>query len=192
MLLAEPWWVNLLILVPFGVYLAGRKSGLALAAPTLIAAASFAAAFGVVEAAVVVYLRAATGLLPGYGGSLAQVADLSSEMYQAGRLLSELPASLLAVEIAREAATMVMLLSVAFLAVASIRQRCAVFLWAFAIWDIVYYIGLWATIRWPSSLLSPDVLFLIPVPWLSQVWLPILVSALTMLAIVLTRKSAER
>jgi len=43
-----------------------------------------------------------------------------------------------------------------------------VFLWAFAIWDIFYYAALWATVRWPLSLRDPDILFLIPVPWLPR------------------------
>jgi len=87
---------------------------------------------------------------------------------------------------------MIMLLSVALLAADSLRERCAVFLWAFAIWDIFYYAGLWATVRWPSSLLTPDVLFLIPVPWVAQVWFPLLVSALTMIAVVFARNTEER
>ncbi len=151
--------------------------------------AFFAAAFGFVEAAVVVYLRAAVGLLPGYGGTLADVVRLSSELYQKSQIHGDLPGSLLTVEVCREIATMVMLVSVTLLTARALAERWAVFLWSFAIWDIGYYFGLWFTVGWPPSLLSPDVLFLIPVPWLAQVWLPILVSALTMIAIVLVKKS---
>ncbi|MGH7809446.1 MAG: hypothetical protein ACREP5_04120, partial [Candidatus Binatia bacterium] len=96
---------------------------------------------------------------------------------------------LLTVEIFREAATLVMLLSIALLSAKCWRERSAIFLWSFAIWDICYYLGLYLTVGWPPSLLSPDVLFLIPVPWLAQVWFPILVSALTMLAVVAVRKA---
>jgi len=32
-------------------------------------------------------------------------------------------------------------------------------------------------IRWPESLKTLDVLFLIPVPWVGPVWLPVTVSA---------------
>jgi hypothetical protein len=78
---------------------------------------------------------------------------------------------------------MVMLLSVALLSAAKPSSRWAAFLWAFALWDIAYYAGLWATVRWPASLIDLDVLFLIPVPWVAQVWFPLLVSALTALAI---------
>ena len=192
MYFAEPWWVNLLILVPIVSYGWWWTDGLAIANRTLVVTAFFGAAFGFVEASVVVYLRAATGQLPGYGGSLADVAKLSSAMFQHAYLLGELPSSLLNIEIIREAATIIMLMSVALLAVSAARERWAIFLWAFAIWDIIYYVGLWATVGWPSSLLTPDVLFLIPVPWFSQVWFPILVSLLTLGAIIATKKKPTR
>jgi hypothetical protein len=187
-LFAEPWWVNLFIFIPFAAFYFWRKRGLAFARKTLVVSAFFGAAFGFVEAAVVIYLRAAVGLLPGYGGSLADVAKLSSEIYQKSQIHGDLPQSLLTVEIFREAATMVMLLSIAFLSAKRWRERWASFLWSFAIWDICYYLGLYLTVGWPPSWFTPDVLFLIPVPWLAQVWFPILVSALTMLAVVLVTK----
>ena len=96
------------------------------------------------------------------------------------------------VEIVREAMTMVMLASVAFLSVRTSRERIAIFLYTFALWDISYYLGLWAVVRWPTSLLTPDVLFLIPVPWYSQVWYPLLVSALTISAVILSVRRKSR
>ena len=191
-LLAKPWWVNLFIFVPFVANFIWRKSGLVISRRILTVAAFFGVAFGFVEAAVVVYLRAAVGLLPGYGGTLGDVARLSSGMFQNAQLLSEMPVSLFTVEVFREAATIIMLLSVTLLATNVLRVRCAVFLWIFASWDISYYVGLWATVRWPPSLLAPDALFLIPVPWVAPVWFPILVSALTMIAVVFARRSGER
>jgi len=191
-LLAEPWWVNLFIFVPFVTYYLWRRKGLAIPISVFLTASLFGIAFGFVEAAVVVYLRAAVGLLPGYGGTLADVANLSAEIYQQAGNLGKLPRSLLTVESIREAATMFMLLSVTFLAVRSSRERWAIFLWIFAVWDIVYYASLWLTIRWPSSFLNPDVLFLIPAPWVAQVWFPILVSALTITAIVLASTSGQK
>ena len=44
-----------------------------------------------------------------------------------------------------------MLLSVAILAEQKRGERFAVFLWIFALWDIGYYVALWATVRWPYS-----------------------------------------
>ncbi|MFA6535879.1 MAG: hypothetical protein WC250_01235 [Candidatus Paceibacterota bacterium] len=188
-LLASPWWVNLLFLVPFIAYWSWRKNRLELTWQVLIIAGIFGIAFGFVEASVVVYLRAAVGLLPGYGGTLSEVANLSAGFYQQAQILTELPKSLVTVEFFREAATMIMLISISLLATKKRAERFAIFLWTFAAWDIFYYVGLKATVGWPTSLLSPDVLFLIPVPWLGQVWFPVLVSLFSMLAIALSRKS---
>lgn len=181
---AQPWPVNLLILIPISTYFAFRRKGLLLSWRRLAALAVFAAAFGFVEAAVVVYLRAAVGLLPGYTGTLSQLQH-SSQGYHQEQSISEFPQSLLTIELYREAATMVMLISAALLAASGTSARWAAFLWIFALWDIAYYAGLWATVRWPASLTDLDVLFLIPVPWIAQVWFPLLVSALTVLAIAL-------
>lgn len=150
----------------------------------------FAMAFGFLEAVVVVYLRAASGLLPGYQGTLADVAKMAGEFYVQADAVKQLPQSLVTLEVLREAATMVMLATVALLSSAKAKGRWATFLWMFAIWDTVYYAGLWATVRWPGSLHDTDVLFLIPVPWIAPVWFPVLVSALTILVVVM--KSATR
>lgn len=156
---AQPLWVNALVLVPFIIYFLWRKEGLRISRGILIITALFGISFGFVEASVVVYLRAAVGLLPGYGGTLSDVVRLSADIYQQAYILGELPKALLRVEIFREMATMVMLLSVALLSAKAFRERFAIFLWTFAIWDIFYYAGLWATVGWPSSLLTADVLF---------------------------------
>ena len=187
-LFAQPWWVNFFVFIPFVAYYLWRKEGLQISSRILIVTALFGISFGFIEASVVVYLRAAVGLLPGYGGTLSDVARLSSDIYQQAQILGELPKSLLRVEFFREIATMVMLLSVAFVSVKAPRERFAIFLWTFAIWDIFYYAGLWATIGCPASLLTADVLFLIPTPWFSQVWFPITVSALVIIAVIFARK----
>ena len=189
-LLAQPWWVNLLIVVPICAYVGFRRESLDLNWSRLAAGAAFAAAFGFVEAAVVVYLRAAGGLLPGYLTSLAAVRN-SVFMYDQSRSVNDFPQSLMTVEVWREAATLVMLISVALLSAARNRERLAMFLWVFAIWDSAYYAGLWATVRWPGSLLDFDVLFLIPVPWLAQVWFPLLISVATAVAIALNTRSKK-
>lgn len=186
-LIAEPWWVNLLVLVPLFAYFSWRRGGVLLARQQLLLSGVFAAAFGFVEATVVAYLRAAVGLLPGYQGTLSDVMRMSGEFYRQSQAINQFPESLLTLEVLREAATVVMLLSVAFLTAMKARSRFAIFLWTFAIWDITYYAALWATVRWPLSLRDPDVLFLIPRPWISPVWFPLLVSALAILAILLVR-----
>lgn len=191
-LIAEPWWVNLLVLVPPFAYFRWRRTGVSLPPPQLLTSGVFAAAFGFVEAVVVVYLRAATGLLPGYQGTLSDVIRRSGEFYQQSQAISQFPQSLLTLEVFREAATIVMLGSVALLTAAKLGSRAAAFLWTFAIWDITYYAVLWATVRWPLSLRDPDVLFLIPRPWISPVWYPLLVSVLAILAVLFTRANPAK
>ena len=139
----------------------------------------FAPSFGFVEGAVAIYLGVAVGLLSGHAGPLSDVARLSADLHgQQSQPLNNLPPSLLRVEVLREAASMLMLLSVAILAHHNRRERFAIFLWIFALWDMGYYVALWATVRWPDSPTSADVLFFIPVPWTSQVWFPLLISIL--------------
>lgn len=186
-LLAQPLWVNVLVFVPVALFFMWRSRGIQISTKKLVVAAIFATAFGFVEATVVVYLRAATGQLPGYIGAPSQIQQTAHPELPT---VNQFPQTLLTLEMVREGATMVMLVSVAFLTVSSRRERWAVFLWTFAVWDISYYAGLWATIRWPTSLKDLDILFLIPVPWLAQVWYPLLVSSLTLITVGLSRREA--
>src|SRR6266511_668393 len=119
----------------------------------------YALAMATVEAAVVVYLRA---LHPGDAPVTA--------------LLYVIPDRLMAIEVGREAATLVMLLAVAALAGRGRWERFLYSSLAFGIWDICYYAWLWVFIGWPSSLLTWAVLFLIPEPWLAPVLAPLIVS----------------
>ena len=119
--------------------------------------AAFAVAMAFVEAAVVVYLREIIG-----AGSVFP--------------MKEIPASLLVVEVGRETATIVILVSVAILSVRGGLRRMGAFLLAFAAWDIFYYLWLYAMIGWPAGLADWDVLFLIPLPWVGPVWSVLLIS----------------
>ena len=191
MILASPWWVNLFALVPIAGYIFWRNRKLSLDKTTLAAGFIFGVAFGFVEAVVVVYLRSASGLLPASFGTLAQAINHSGGVQPVSQVLGALPESLVGIERLREAATIVMLLSVAILGAKNALGRVALFLWTFATWDIAYYAGLWLTLRWPASLGELDVLFLIPQPWISQVWFPLAVSALTMAAVIFSRSPAS-
>jgi len=186
---AHPWWVNLFLLVPLLAYLLFRRKQPRLTSHSLLACAVFALSFGFVEGAIAIYLGAALGLLPASAGTLSDLVRLAPDIdgAQAQQFGNLLPGGLLTVEVIREAATMLMLLSVAILAVGKWRERFAIFLWTFALWDTAYYISLWGMVRWPNSPISVDVLFLIPVPWIAQVWFPILVSILTLVVVLLTR-----
>ena len=119
----------------------------------------FAAAFGYVEAAVVVYLRA-IAYPEGFAFPLKPMAP-----------------ELVLTEIGREAATLLMLLGVAFATERRGYRRWAVFALAFGVWDLVYYLVLKAILDWPENWLTWDVLFLIPAVWTGPVLAPVLVSA---------------
>ena len=122
----------------------------------------WASAFGVAEAAVVVYLRRLC--YPGQpdDGPLFPL-----------RVVDPL---ILRVEMAREAATLLMLLGVCMLAERRPLRRFAVLAFCFGVWDLVYYGTLHAALGWPHGLMEWDVLFLIPEPWSSPVLAPVLVS----------------
>ncbi len=123
---------------------------------------SFAIAMGFLESAVVVYMRA---LLYPEGFDFP---------------LSPIPPQLALTEILREAATLVMLITISMLAARRFSTRFAWFLYSFAIWDLFYYLFLWLLLGWPQSLLTWDILFLIPTTWTGPVVSPVIV-ALTMI-----------
>ena len=50
------------------------------------------------------------------------------------------------------------------------------FMISFGVWDIGYYVALKTMIDFPASLLTWDILFLLPVPWLGPVLAPVIVS----------------
>jgi len=82
------------------------------------------------------------------------------------------------IELGREAMTMVMLYTVAFISGKSRYQRWSYFLFLFGVWDIFYYIWLKVFIDWPDSLFTWDILFLLPVPWTSPVFAVLTVACL--------------
>jgi hypothetical protein len=81
-------------------------------------------------------------------------------------------------EIVREAATLVMLLTVGWLAGRTWRSRLGYTLLAFGVWDIAYYLWLLPLTSWPNSLADWDILFLIPLPWWGPVWAPTSIATL--------------
>jgi hypothetical protein len=134
----------------------------------------YAVAMAYVESAVVVYLRAIY-YPEGFAFPLARM-----------------PPDMLAIEIGREVATLGMLLGVAMLAGTERWDRFLAFCVSFGVWDIFYYVWLWLLLGWPPSLLTWDVLFLIPVPWVGPVLAPVAVSiALVGGGLLLLRKRAR-
>jgi len=130
--------------------------------------AIFGIAMAHFEGVVVVYLRKAIGILD---------ARPNREV------LEKVPKKYINIEKTREAATIVMLVSLAVLVGTDWLDMIIVFLWTFAFWDLFYYLSLYVLIKWPSSMKTIDVLFLIPKPWIAPVWFPIGVSTLTIIVI---------
>jgi hypothetical protein len=121
----------------------------------------YAVAMAFLESAVVVYLQRALGIDP---RALFPAQEPS------------LVGDLALIEVGREAATLVMLGTVGWLAGRSGLERLAWTAVAFGVWDILYYGWLWVFIGWPPSLGTWDLLFLIPVPWTGPVWAPVAIS----------------
>jgi len=90
--------------------------------------------------------------------------------------LADVPLRLLWIEVGREAASIAMLVVVGMLAGICFIDRFAGFMFGFGVWDITYYIFLKIFENWPPSLLTEDVLFLIPAVWVGPVWAPVGVS----------------
>jgi hypothetical protein len=124
----------------------------------LIILAVFSIAMAYLETAVVVYLR-----------YLYYPEGFTFPI----KLLPNKPAL---IELGREAATIVMLLTIALAAGKGLWRRLAYFMFIFGFWDIFYYVWLKVLLNWPESLLTWDLLFLIPLPWSSPVLAPVLVS----------------
>jgi hypothetical protein len=134
----------------------------------LLFLAFFGIAMAHLEGVVVVYLRKALGML-----------DSESNKES----LENFPRRYLKIEMTREAATIIMLVVIAYLTGETWVERGVFFLWTFAFWDLFYYLSLYILIKWPPSLKTIDVLFLIPKPWIAPVWFPVGVSSLTILII---------
>jgi hypothetical protein len=129
----------------------------------LLIAIVFSMAFGYIESAVVVYLRA---LFHPNGFTFPmEVFDATVE----GKRL-------VLTEAGREAATLVLIFTAAWLFGNLRQERIAYFLIIFAVWDVFYYVWLKVLLDWPASLLDWDILFLIPMVWASPVLYPVLVS----------------
>jgi len=145
----------------------------------------FGIAFAYIEAAVVVYLR--TIFHP--GGFTFPLSDIP--IWQQWRILLT--------EIGREAATLVLIFSGAWLFGKNRYQRFAYFAAIFAIWDIFYYIWLKNISlclkpipNWPVSIMDWDILFLIPMTWAGPLLAPVLISlTLLLFAVIILYKDSR-
>jgi hypothetical protein len=118
----------------------------------LIWCGAFAVAMGYFEAALVEYLRAL--------------------YYPEGFAfpLRDIPARMLRIEAGREVASLLMLAAVGILAGRGLMDRFAGVAYCFGVWDLTYYLFLELFEGWPPSLMTEDLLFLVPWPWVGPVW----------------------
>jgi hypothetical protein len=133
----------------------------------------FSIAMGFMESAIVIYLR---------------------ELYYPNGFnfpLTVIPPNIAIVEILREAATLIMLLTIGLLAGRNAFEKLTYFLFCFAVWDLFYYVFLKVFLGWPESILTWDILFLIPVPWIGPVLAPCVLS-LTMILLTVTMMRHHR
>ena len=134
----------------------------------------YAAAFGYVEALVVVYIRRLTGMAPGLD---------YHDLWAAKHLAWNGPAILVEMqrlgvyktEYGREIATLLLLLGPAMAAGKTGRERLALYLYTFAVWDETYYLWLKLWTGFPRSLTATDIYFLVPIAWYGPVWFPVVV-----------------
>jgi hypothetical protein len=125
----------------------------------------FATGFAWVESAVVIYLREIY-----FDGSFSFPIVV---IWNEGKHVLD---DLMRIEIGREAATLIMLAAVGCAAGRNRMQRFSFFMIAFGIWDIFYYVWLKVLINWPESLMTWDLLFFIPLPWVGPVITPVLIA----------------
>lgn len=131
------------------------------------------------EAVLVVYLREILAISYPQQIPPAEVALSVPYFTLLKNPLSVIPdLKILIIEIFRETATIIMLFTFAWLVGKKWHEKLAVFFFSFGLWDIFYYVFLYVLLKWPTSLSTIDVLFLIPLPWIAPVWVPILVSTL--------------
>jgi hypothetical protein len=125
----------------------------------------FAIGFAWVESALVVYLREIF-----YDGSFSFpiVVNWKNGEYVAHYITT--------IELVREFATILMLTAVACASGRTGWQKFSFFMISFGVWDIFYYIWLWVMIGWPESLMTWDILFLLPLPWVGPVITPVLIA----------------
>ena len=121
----------------------------------------FAIGMAWVEAASVYYLRAMMDRIEPYQANPLPIRGVLGQ-----------------VELAREGATLVMLLTIGMLAVRTWHKRLAYTAIAFGVWDIFYYVFLRMICDWPKSLFDWDILFLLPLPWWGPVLAPVCIALL--------------
>ncbi len=144
---------------------------------------AFGVGFGYVEAAVVHYLRRVLGdQLPDQVHAAHTYLNLGFIAFIRPEKAALVDPGLTRVETVREAATLLMLAAVGWVAAEAWRRRLAAFFIAFTVWDLTYYLFLRVLDGWPASVWDRDVFFLIPVAWVGPVLTALVLSGLVLSA----------
>lgn len=142
----------------------------------------YAAAFGYVEALVVVYIRRLTGMASSL--DYHQLWTARHLAWNGPAIVAEMGRlGVYQTEYGREVATLLLLLGPAMAAGRTGRERFGLFLYTFAVWDETYYLWLRQWTSFPQSLGSTDIYFLVPIAWYGPVWFPVLVVMPLLIAI---------
>lgn len=144
--------------------------------------AVFAAAFGAIEATVVVYIRQLLHIVPGEG-YLSFISGARNGFGAPGISRALEHAGILQIERLREAGTLLLLFAAACAERTGWRRRTARFLFTFAVWDLSYYVYLAAVVGFPRNLTDRDIYFLVPTAWVGPLWFPALVVMPGLLAV---------
>lgn len=126
--------------------------------------AAFAIAMAWVEAASVFYVRELVDRIQPYQAEPLPLNDALGN-----------------VELWREAATLVMIVTVGMLAGRTWWRRVGYAAVVFGVWDIFYYVFLRLMTGWPKSLMDWDILFLLPLPWWGPVLAPVSIAVVMIL-----------
>lgn len=122
----------------------------------------FSIAFAWVESAVVVYLRKIY-----FDGGFSFPLAIQ---WEDGKHVID---PLVRIEFGREIATIIILIAVGWITGKNRFQKFCFFMIAFGIWDIFYYIWLYVMVGWPENLMTWDLLFYVPLPWVGPVITPL-------------------
>jgi hypothetical protein len=126
----------------------------------------FSIAFAWVESSIVVYLRKIY-FDGGFGFPLLI-------KWEDGKHIID---PLVRIEFGREIATIIILIAVGWITGRNRFQKFCFFMIAFGIWDIFYYIWLYVMVSWPESLMTWDLLFYVPLPWVGPVITPLSIAS---------------
>jgi len=140
--------------------------------------ALFAVAFGVTEAVVAFYIRRTGGMTPSL--DYAQVWAARGLPFTSATNVRR--AGIWRAEQVREVGTLLLLAGAAWGGGRNARERLALFLFTFAVWDLAYYAALPSLTGFPRTLTDTDVYFLVPFAWYGPVWFPVLVVMPVLLA----------